>query len=77
MGFSLSGRTEARTTDIHGKFMDAATIWDFPGKNWQASPRHKLKVIEKGQFDGPGTASYHQVLAYERSQTWRNGQGTF
>jgi hypothetical protein len=35
MGFSFSGMAQTRTSDNHGKFIDAVTIWNFPGQNWQ------------------------------------------
>jgi hypothetical protein len=42
MGFSFSDMTQTRTSDSYGKFMDAGTIWHFPGNNWRAKPRYKL-----------------------------------
>jgi hypothetical protein len=46
MNFSFSGRTQTRTGDSHGEFIDVVTIWDFPGKGFRAYPRGKLQITE-------------------------------
>jgi hypothetical protein len=42
IGVAFSGRTQTRTSDSYGKFMDTVIIWNFPGKDRRPYPRYKM-----------------------------------